>query len=139
MTAAVRAFGASGDAWFGGDVEDEAAELLGTVRGRGRYSGQAGGSGELGGSRAAAGEGAEERERVQRVRERREGIRAVFRCGVGLTESATRRSRRWRSACMRVATTRLSFCPGRKTTGRLRWWVGPGKRTGPALLQVSTR
>ena len=83
MTAAVRAFGASGDAWFGGDVEDEAAELLGTVRGRGRYGGQAGGSGELGGSRAAAGEGAEERERVQRVRERREGFEPSPGAGLG--------------------------------------------------------
>ena len=58
------------------------------------------------------------------------GLRAVSRCGVGLTESATRRSRRWRSACVRAATTRLSFYPGRKTTGRLRWWVGPGKELG---------
>ena len=77
MTAAVRAFGASGDAWFGGDVEDEAAELLGTVRGRGRYGGQAGGSGELGGARAAAGERAEGRQRAQRVRERRQGLRGI--------------------------------------------------------------
>ena len=83
MTAAVRAFGASGNAWFGGDVEDEAAELLGTVRGRGRYGGQAGGSGELGGSRAAAGEGAEERERVQRVRERRVGFEPSPGAGLG--------------------------------------------------------
>ena len=105
MTAAVRAFGASGDAWFGGDVEDEAAELLGTVRGRGRYGGHAGGSGELGGSRAAAGEGAEERERGQRVRERREGLRDISRRGIMLTESATRRSRRWRGRVRAMAAS----------------------------------
>ena len=99
---AVRAFGASSNAWVGGDVEDETAELLGTKRGQGRYGGHAGGSGEQGGSRAAAGEGAEERERVQRVRERREGLRGVSRRGIGLMESATRRSRRWRPMHMRA-------------------------------------
>ena len=43
----------------------------------------ASGGDELGGSRAAAGEGAEERERVQRVRERREGFEPSPGAGLG--------------------------------------------------------
>ena len=40
----------------------------------------------------------------------------------------------------RAASTRSSFCPGRKTTARLRWWVGPswaGPVGRPGKRQVS--